>query len=322
MIKPSEAELMTKVAWLYYIGDLNQAQVSNRLGLTRARVNKLLQNSRENGIVSINVNRKNLGLLELEEQIAKHFNLKFCTVTPELGLDTDQPSHASFARRAVGNQTSKFLRAKLSESPKLTIGTGWGRTLNQLSKNIAGLHAPQAKFVSLMGSLTANSAFNPFEVVQSMANSTSGEGFFLPVPYIADSLKDKKTLLSQRIVKNIMAMARNTDIALISVGEMTENSFLLKQGLVNKTELEELKKVGAIGDTNGIFFDSAGLPVNHELNTRTIAVEFKYLKQAETVLLSAGTAKLEATVGILTSGIITGLIIDGDSAIKIAKIIV
>ena len=71
MIKPTEAELMTKVAWLYYIADLNQAEVSERLGLTRARVNKLLQNSREKGIVSININRKNLGLLEQEDKIKK-----------------------------------------------------------------------------------------------------------------------------------------------------------------------------------------------------------------------------------------------------------
>lgn len=321
MIKPTEAELMTKVAWLYYIADLNQAEVSERLGLTRARVNKLLQNSREKGIVSININRKNLGLLEQEDKIKKYFNLNFCAITPELGLDPNKLSHAKIARKAVGNQASKFMRDRLLKTPKLTIGTGWGRTLNQLSKNIAGLHSPQVKVVSLMGSLIENSAFNPFEVVQSIANSTGGEGYFLPVPYIADSPKDKKILLSQRIVENVMEMARGIDLAFISVGEVTENSFLVKQGLIDKIQLAELKHVGAIGDTNGIFFNGQGQPVNHELNNRTIAVEFKYLRQSETILLSAGTAKLEATIGILKSGIIKGLIIDGDSALKILKMI-
>ena len=126
MIKPTEAELMTKVAWLYYIADLNQAEVSERLGLTRARVNKLLQNSREKGIVSININRKNLGLLEQEDKIKKYFNLNFCAITPELGLDPNKLSHAKIARKAVGNQASKFMRDRLLKTPKLTIGTGWG----------------------------------------------------------------------------------------------------------------------------------------------------------------------------------------------------
>jgi DNA-binding transcriptional regulator LsrR (DeoR family) len=42
-----------------------------------------------------------------------------------------------------------------------------------------------------MGSLTANSAYNPFEVVHALARATGGEGFVLPVPFIADSVEDR-----------------------------------------------------------------------------------------------------------------------------------
>ena len=36
-------ELMARAAWLYHVGGLNQEAAAARLGVTRARVNKLLQ---------------------------------------------------------------------------------------------------------------------------------------------------------------------------------------------------------------------------------------------------------------------------------------
>ena len=38
--------LMARAAWLYYVGGLNQEATAKRLGITRARVNKLLQDAR------------------------------------------------------------------------------------------------------------------------------------------------------------------------------------------------------------------------------------------------------------------------------------
>lgn len=43
----SEDGLMVRVAWLYYVGGFNQEATASRLGLTRARVNKILGEARE-----------------------------------------------------------------------------------------------------------------------------------------------------------------------------------------------------------------------------------------------------------------------------------
>jgi DNA-binding transcriptional regulator LsrR (DeoR family) len=83
-------------------------------------------------------------------------------------------------------------------------------------------------------------------------------------------------------------------------------------------ELTELRALGAIGDTNGLFFDSQGKAVDHPLNLRTIALGLEELRRISTVALVAGSRKLEATRGFLSSGIASGLIIDGDTAIELA----
>ncbi|MFV0490609.1 MAG: sugar-binding transcriptional regulator [Pseudorhodobacter sp.] len=317
MTDSADAQLMSRAAWLYSLGGMNQEETAARLGMTRARVNRILQQARETGIVSITIDTRDNGMLELEDRIAAEFGLERCICTPALGLAeavAREPALAEFPRRAVGSVAARLLREILSGQPEALIGTGWGRTLDQITRQIAGLSAQRARFVSLMGSLTANSAFNPFEVVQALARATGGEGYFLPVPFIADSAEDREILMSQRTVKDVLHMARNTDIAFISVGELTETSLLRQSGMISAGELCGLREAGAVGDTNGIFFGADGKPVAHDLNARTLAVGFAALGRSHTVLLSAGMEKSFATRALLRSGIIRTLIIDGDAA--------
>lgn len=319
MTELSESQLMSQAAWLYYQGGLNQQETATRLGTTRARVNKLLQQARESGIVSITIDPRDNGLLDVEDQIARTFGLQRCICTPALGLSDEhilRPPLDEFPRRAVGSVAARLLWEQLSPQSELVVGTGWGRTLDHITRLIAGLHAPRTRFVSLMGSLTANRAFNPFEVVQALSRSTGGEGYFLPVPFIADSREDRDILMAQRTVSDVLDMARNTDLALISVGELTEGSLLRQSGMISAEELLELRAAGAVGDTNGIFFDSWGRPVDHELNARTMAVGFSELSRSHTVLLSAGGEKMHAATALLRSGIVKTLVIDGDTACR------
>lgn len=321
MTEISENQLMTRAAWLYYVGGLNQEATSQRMGLTRARVNKLLQQARESGLVSITINDRDVGLLPVEEDIRRAFGLEFCITTPAYGLtngelDRGQPL-SELPLRAVGTAGARLLRDHLSANPNTVVGTGWGRTLAHLSRQMSGANAPKARFISLMGSLTANSAFNPFEVVQALAQATGGEGYFLPVPFIADTPEVRDVLLSQTAVTRPMELVRYADLALISVGELTEHSLLRHQGMITKQELAELRAAGAVGDTNGIFFDETGRPVDHSLNRRAIGAGVEDLARTLTVVLSAGPQKVSATRAILRGGFVRGLIIDGDSALAL-----
>lgn len=308
-------QLMAQAAWLYYNGGFNQEETAKRLGLTRARVNKLLSQARETGLVSISINERDIGLLVEEEAIRQAFDLEFCVATPPLGL-TNQASAAmeAIAFNMVGAAAAQVLRDQLAAKPDAVIGTGWGRTLERVSRNLSGIHAPKAKFVSLMGSLASNSSFNPFEVVHAMAKATGAEGYFLPAPFIADGAQDRDVFLAQRGISGILQVAHAADLALVSVGELTETSLLRQQNMISKQDLRSLRAAGAVADTNGIFFTCEGLPVSHQLNDRVIAVGLDRLSTMKTVLLSAGLNKVPATKALLRSGALKALIIDGDSA--------
>lgn len=320
----SEEALMVRAAWFYYIGGLNQEQTAARLGITRARVNKMLSEARDSGLVSISIDHQRVGMLPVEDSLRLRFGLDFCISTPAFGFadakETEIEVRKQIAFRAVGVAAANHLKSLLSESEPITIGTGWGRTIEQMTLQLAGVRAPHARFISIMGSLTANNAYNPFEVVHALARRTGGEGFFLPVPFIADSIDDRKVLLSQRSVVKGMEIARSAAVCFISVGELTESSLLRRQGMISRAELESLRKCGAVGDTNGIFFDSDGRQVDHELNMRTIALGFAELMNIPVILLIAGQEKSIAAKGLLKSGVVNGLIIDGDAAEALAAL--
>jgi DNA-binding transcriptional regulator LsrR (DeoR family) len=320
----SDDALIVRAAWMYYVGGLNQEQTASRLGLHRSRVNRLLSEARDRGLISVTINHESARDIEVEQAIARCFELDFCIATPALGFAEDTADakadriRASIMRRAVGAAGASFLKGKLSEGP-ITVGVSWGRTIEQVATQLVGVRNPEARFVSLLGSLKRNSTSNPFEVVQFFAARTGGEVHFLPVPFIANSMADVKVFLQQRIVQEAIQLARDADLYLISVGELEETSVLRTQDIMTSEEMRNIKESGAVCDSLGKLFDIEGKEINHPLSHRTVAIATDDLRGRNVVLLAAGLEKVRATIALLRSGIVKGLIIDGDTALALAQ---
>ncbi len=315
-----DSAIMVRAAWLYHVGGLTQEEVAARLGLHRTRIVRLLGEARERGLVSVTIHHEGVRDLDIEDSIARRYGLDFCLATPPMGFDNADPepklaaAQEMIARRAVGSAAANFLKGKLAAGKPITIGVSWGRTLEQMTLHLSGVHNPHARFVSLMGSLTRNSASNPFEVVQALAARTGGEGYFLPVPFIADTVADRAVLMSQRTVAEALELAQSADLYLISVGELRETAFLRKQAMLSVAELRSVRARGAVADSLGRLFDRTGAQVDHELAHRTLALEFERLRDRDVVLLAGGLQKVPSVQALLRSGIVRGLVIDGDAA--------
>ena len=89
------------------------------------------------------------------------------------------------------------------------IGIGHGRTLAGVVEQPAAHARPGVRFVSLLGSLTRHAAANPFDVIHKLAEITGAESYFMPAPFFADSIEDKRVLLGQkRPARRVRAGAR------------------------------------------------------------------------------------------------------------------
>ncbi|TBW37680.1 sugar-binding transcriptional regulator [Siculibacillus lacustris] len=313
---------MVRAAWLYYVGGLNQEETAARLGLHRSRVNRLLSEARDKGLVSITIQSDLVRLLEVEHRLEAQFGLDFCVTTPPIGFERigrrreTTALQAAVARRAVGAAAAHFLKGKLEKGPA-TIGVGWGRTLEQMAMQLTGVRNPEARFVSLMGSLDRNLASNSFEVIQLLAGRVGGQGHFLALPFVADTESDRDVFMSQRTVAGTLAVARAADLHMIGVGELAADAFLTERGMLSKEDLASLHAAGAVADTLGHFFDADGGEIDHPLSRRTLAIGLADLRETPVVLIAGGICKVRAITALLRSGVVDGLVIDGDTALEL-----
>lgn len=323
----SEGDMMVRAAWLYYVAEKTQNEIASILGVSRVKVARLIADARTSGIVTIDIDHRLSALSELEERIRTKFNLKFCYITPP--SDDDEapggPGEAqeAVARRGVGMVAAKILRSMLvqDQAKETVIGLAWGRTISAMADAFLPVHTPDVQFVSLLGSLTRSASANPFDVVQKIASKTGGQAKYLPVPFIADSEEDREVFIQQRVVQDIIRTAMRAQACFISVGECDSSSFLSRYGYLSKDDLTALNKLGAVGDTLGLFFDENGNYIDSQICRRTLAIHLSALSQSDIILLSAGTAKVKATHAILKAAFITGLVIDADSAKQLEQLI-
>ena len=66
---------LANIALLYYQEGLNQGQIADRLGLSRATIVNYLKEGRDRGIVDIRVNGESLRTSSTGQELRKMFNL-------------------------------------------------------------------------------------------------------------------------------------------------------------------------------------------------------------------------------------------------------
>ena len=89
------------------------------------------------------------------------------------------------------------------------------------------------KFVSLLGGLTRRFAANPFDVIHRLAENTGAEAYLMPVPFFANSIEDKKVLLAQHGMREVLAAgATRASLLIVGIGEIERRTFPALGGMV------------------------------------------------------------------------------------------
>ncbi|HEY5814195.1 MAG TPA: hypothetical protein VIT23_16255, partial [Terrimicrobiaceae bacterium] len=136
---PSVPEQTIRAAWLYHVAGNTQEETAELLGISRVKVNRLLAEARDSGIVKISIEHRFARMAAVEEDIRRRYNLSFCRTTPPLQSNSrsrrTMPSRATLEaespikRRAVGIVAADLLRERLQADESSVIGVGFGRTI-------------------------------------------------------------------------------------------------------------------------------------------------------------------------------------------------
>ena len=276
-----DEQLRVRVAWLYFMEGLTQADIATRLGITRLRANRLLGEARESGLVTIRVNSPLAGCVELERELVREAGLKDAVVVPT----PDDPEQVT---AAIGRATAEYLARHLGENRVRGIGVGWGATLRETIRHLRSANLSELSVNSMMGGLTHGLELNTFEIAGEFARRINGQCNYLAAPIYAGSPRSRDTILGQDVFRETFQRLATNDVALMSVGDLSRRSLLIRYGLPRDVTVESLRACGAVGDIMGTFLDAVGKPVKHVVNRRVIALPVDRLRDIATVIVASG----------------------------------
>src|SRR5258708_7256167 len=136
-----DSSLRIRAAWLYYNQGLTQKEVSDRLGISRGTVIRILNEATERGDVQIWINEGEAECVDLAVALETALGLDEAIVVPE--------GAASLVAKSVGLALGKFLSEVVADD--MTIGVGWGRTLMASLASLRPVRRSGVRAVSPLG---------------------------------------------------------------------------------------------------------------------------------------------------------------------------
>lgn len=303
-----DEQLRVRVAWLYFMEGLTQADIAAKLGITRLRANRLLGEARASGLVNIQVNARLSGCVALERELVAAAGLKDAVIVPT-------PVDAEQIPVVLGRAAADYLSRHLGEARVRGLGIGWGTTLRETVRHMAGANLPQLSINSMMGGLTYGSEINTFEIASEFARRLNAQCNYLAAPIYAGSPKSRDTILAQDVFRETFQRLAANDVALMSVGDLSRRSLLIRYGLPGDVTVESLRAAGAVGDIMGTFLDQRGQPIKHAVNKRVIALPIEMLRKVDiAIVASGGLNKTAILAGVLRARLCNVLVSDEASA--------
>lgn len=303
-----QIDLVARAAWLYHMEGLTQAQIADRLMLTRRRVNEMLAQALREGVVKVSFNGTMADCAELEGKLRGRFALEDAIVVPT-------PADPAQLHEILGRSVAGYLGRFISAQDVQSFGVGWGSTLRETILYMTTQSRPQMEVHSMMGGLTHGGEINTFEIVRGFATVFEAHCRYFAAPIYAESPDSREAIISQTVFRRRFETICNVDLSYLSVGDVSNRSLQVRYGLPEGVAIKDLMDHGAVGDLAGRFLDATGRPIDHPINRQVLAPELADIAQIRHRLVAGGGAhKIPVVKAILASGYATILAIDSESA--------
>jgi DNA-binding transcriptional regulator LsrR (DeoR family) len=307
-----EAHLAARAAWLHFAGGKTQGEVAELLGVQSTKAHRLIARARSEGLIRVFVEGPIAGCIDLEEKLKGAFGLQLCEVVPNV-------DEGALPLRTLAIAGARYMRNLIESGRYGLIGMGHGRTLAAMVDAMPSVAAEGTRFVSLLGGLTRRFAASPFDVIHKLAERTGAESYVMPVPFFANTAKDREVLESQFGVSNVIDMARRAEIYIAGIGEVDRKSFIATAGMVDDEDVDEVVQSGACAEILGQFFPAGGRNIPNGVSQRALAPRLSDLQTHKIVAVAGGTSKTQAIRAILGSGLLHGLITDEATARRLVN---
>ena len=301
--------LINTILTLYYLEEMTQTEIAQRLGFSTAKVNRLLLQAREQGYVNITIKTPFQQLFELEERLKAVFGLQDAIVIPAVAESSSTPLNA------LGNIAAEFLLERLRDGD--ILGVGGGSAVSAILQAMAPNRKYDIEVVPLLGAVQGEITNDVNYLATNIAERLGGKAYQLHAPAFVDTPKHCETLRSMGPVKEILDIARRANIALVGVGTVdAEVSRFVQFTALSAEEMRHIAEYcGGVGDINAFVYDIEGQACAHEYADRIVGLTLPELKKIPyRVGVAATAAKALPLYGALRGGYLHALITDETAA--------
>ncbi|MFT8717168.1 sugar-binding transcriptional regulator [Gluconobacter potus] len=295
------ADQLTELAALYYLEQVTQEELSRKFALSRPTVSKLLKRAREEGIVEIRVRTRPAAAAELEQEFQKRFGI-------ERLLTAVNQNDPDAQRSAVAAMLAAHLESILRD--EMIVAVGMGRNVAAIADQIGMPVARAITFVSAIGGSTrAGEYMSSDHICRRLAARFGGMSETLYAPALVSDAALRCALMDNDVVRRTLHRARRADVALIGIGDVSEDSNMVRMGWFSPQEVAEAKLAGTVGDMMGYdFITIEGKHADISLQGRVIGLALEDLRRIPNVItIASESSKLVAILAALRTGTITTL---------------
>lgn len=312
-LEKERLRLMVKVCQLYYQEGINQQEIAKRYGISRPQVSRLITAAKSEGIVEINVRNPFGKETTLEKKLIKHFNLKDAIVVDTSNLD----SEASYTSLAIAG--SVYFESVVNDND--IVGVMAGKSITAIANELNDIKRSGIHFVPLVGGWGLQGVkWHANTNVTQFARKARGEYWLLHAPAYVSSIDIHKTLLEEPQIKKVIDLANQANIALVGIGQISENATFFKSMNITQEELKEIKKEGTVGSIGTSFINSEGAEVGINFSRRMLGITGENLRKVPLVIgFASGASKVDAIHASLKGKWLNVLITDMETANEILK---
>jgi deoxyribonucleoside regulator len=221
---------------------------------------------------------------------------------------------ADTALNVVTQAAARYL-CNLQPMPAL-IGVSWGRTLTKMAQWLVPRWNEGVNVVLLNGAINTRSmGESSHNVAERFAQAARGQATLLPVPAILGHAHTREALEQDPVIAQVLRLGQQAPVACFSLGELSDHSVLMESGYIDRPLLEELERLGAVGDIMGRFIGMDGEPVMPELDARTLGLPLAALRdKAWSIAVCVGAQKHRIVHASVKAGYVNVLATDAATA--------
>lgn len=312
--------LLAEVAHLYYIKNLTQEHVAERIGVSRSNVSRMLKEARARGLVEIRVHTPLTAATDLQEELEERLGLRECLVlsNPKVGTDPSQTTDRVARISALG---ARYLQQSIPDGS--TVGVSWSSTVHHVVSTRYLQEKSNATAVQLMGSIGGSIVeLDGVSITARLADVLGAKAHYLHAPMLVSEAFVRDGLMRDPHISKTLEVARSADFMVVSVGIINRNSGQYRTGYLDDDDLNYIREQGAVGDICGSYFARDGSLVRLEMNERTIAIEFEEMRAIPNRIgVSGGPNKALPNIGAVRAGLLNVLITDEDTATEMLDLL-